>query len=614
MATKNLGQVSGVYIGNTPPDNIIMIWYDNTPGLMVHKVYDTNIKQWVVLDKNIISIVTYSALVNLAASPGLSVGTWFNISDKGILALAITSTKVQYVDALGNILIDDLGNNIQYHVTSSNLLIDDISGVFDLVNNKLVFQFSEQTPNYIADDYILGKAIRNNVWSLVKYKLSSFLSKATGNSITWNGGLFFNFGDAIKNVLNKAGGVVAKDSYDTDQEALYIAINNVGKENQTIIQNANKAISDSTTDSAIYSKTLQSDLVTGGATIDAAKGDSLFTIISKFQKWINQFKWATGIRISSTFTQATSQQYINSNDTVETAFSKIQFWLKNMYISLSLSSAFSPYPYSGTIADLAPNDTLEEAFKKVQGKLNQIGNLSDGQIQSKAIVNNTSVPVTTLDLKNGKASFYDINDVNQICQIDASIPSIKVINNSNNKFSQITKDGISSNAANQNLYPVSSNIVNAASVVGLGYGNIAKDTSLNTAFLAGVAGVASNSNPNPAPSYGGYFDKLMVNGLYLNIKSIYSDYIMTMTDVCLSCYNTSNTTIHISLILYPYNGQNIYITQMYANNIIIDAGSSNKISYNGTIASSITTDSTNKTNTFRLIWDGQYWILNKLNW
>ena len=82
--------------------------------------------------------------------------------------------------------------NIQYHVTSSNLSIDDVVGVFDNVNKKLVFQFNEQVPDYTADDFILGKVKRNNIWSLAKYKLSSFLSKVTGNSISWNGGFFLS--------------------------------------------------------------------------------------------------------------------------------------------------------------------------------------------------------------------------------------------------------------------------------------------------------------------------------------------------------------------------------------------------------------------------------------
>lgn len=331
MATKNLGQVAGVFIGTTPPENVTLIWYDNTPNQMLHKVYDVNLAQWVVLDKNTISSITYSELVNLATTVGLSIGAWFKITDRGnSLALAITSTKVQYDDVLGNILIDDLGTNVQYHVTSSNLSIDDVIGVFDVVNKKLVFQFNEQTPDYTADDYILGKVKRNNVWSLAKYKLSSFLSKVTGNSITWNGGFFFNFNNAIHNILDQSGGVVAKDTYDIDLQNLNAAINNVGEENQTIIENAQTALEQATTDTAIYNKKVPTDLVTGGEPLDVVKNDTLHTAISKIQRWINRFKYATGIKISDNFAPSQTAGNINNNDTVDSAFRKVQKYMNDI--------------------------------------------------------------------------------------------------------------------------------------------------------------------------------------------------------------------------------------------------------------------------------------------
>ena len=31
-STKNIGQVAGVHIGNNPPSNTVLIWYDNTPS------------------------------------------------------------------------------------------------------------------------------------------------------------------------------------------------------------------------------------------------------------------------------------------------------------------------------------------------------------------------------------------------------------------------------------------------------------------------------------------------------------------------------------------------------------------------------------------------------
>lgn len=365
--TKNLGQVSGVHIGNTPPSNIVLIWYDNTPSQKRHKVYDPTLQQWVVLDQNIISAITYSELVNMAKNTGLSVGEWFQITDRSnALALAVTSTKVQYSDVIGNILIDDLGTNIQYHVTSSNLSIDDVVGVFDEVNKKLVFQFNEYTPDYTADDYVLGKVRRNNIWSLAKYKLSSFLSKVTGNSITWNGGFFFSFSNELKNVLDKKGGVVSKDTYDNDKTQLETSINNVGKENQNIIQNAQKKLTDATSDEAIYGKKLPS-ITTAGEAIDVAKGDTLLNIVAKFQCWVNKFKYATGIRVSTDFADAKTGQYINNNDTVDSALRKLQYWVKKQKTgnNIGVSSEEYALPKSSPPA-ITKDDDIATALSKLE--------------------------------------------------------------------------------------------------------------------------------------------------------------------------------------------------------------------------------------------------------
>lgn len=323
--TKNIGQIAGLKIGNTPPVNKAVIWYDDTPNQKVHKVYDNNLMKWVVLDQNIISSITYSELVNLATSTGLSIGQYFQIRDKAnSLALSITSTKVKYTDPLGNILIDDLGSNVQYHVTSSNLQVDDVSGVFDTVNKKLVFQFEEHVPEITSDDFIFGKVKRGDIWKLAKYKLSSFISKVTGNSITWNGGFFFNFNKAIGNILDKKGGVVSKDAYDIDIDNINVSINNVGSENQSIIENADNLITEETTDQKIYGKKLTSDLSVGGSAIDIAKGDTLYTIVTKIQRWINNFKYATGVFLSQSFSPKQGGGMVNNNDSVETAFSKVQ--------------------------------------------------------------------------------------------------------------------------------------------------------------------------------------------------------------------------------------------------------------------------------------------------
>lgn len=406
MATKNLGQVSGVHIGSTPPSNTILIWYDSTPSQLRHKVYDPTLKQWVVLDQNIISAITYSELTNMAKNSGLSVGEYFQITDRSnTLALAITSTKVQYCDALGNILVDDLGTNIQYHVTSSNLQIDDVVGVFDETNRKLVFQFKEQTPDFTADDYVLGKVKRNNIWSLAKYKLSSFLSKVTGNSITWNGGFFFSFSDALKNVIDKAGGVVSKTTYDRDKEQLTTSINNVGKENQNIIQNAHNELTEATKPDSFYGTKLPS-ISTGGEATDIAKGDTLLSIVSKIQRYINKFKYATGIRMPNDYSSINTVGQPNNNDTVNTAIRK----LHRMFSEIKLSLPEDFKPYENEHSDLEAGDDFTVAFAKIEADRRR-ANLVETPKQQCTIDNvfseeGTETITVNFRVNNGKLEIY----------------------------------------------------------------------------------------------------------------------------------------------------------------------------------------------------------------
>ena len=360
-STKNVGQVVGLYVGTSAPTNTKLIWFDETPNQQCHKVYDPVTKLWKALNPEIVSNTTYSELVNNAQKNGLSIGKFYQITDRSnTLAIAITTTKVQYSDSLGNFLIDDLGSNIQYHVSSGNLLIDDLNGVFNTDTNKLVFQFSEQTPN-VDTDYVFGKSRIGNAWSLAKYKLSSFLSKATGNSLTWNGGIFFNFSEAIKALIDKVGGIVGYDGYRNDIQTLTNDINNVAKENQNIIDNAAQDTTNKTTDTAIFNKKLPSSIETSTAPGDVLVNDTLFTIVSKFQRWINQFKYATGIRISNGFKDATRIEYVNNNDTVESALGKIQYMLKNPTTAGTLPEDWT------TLAprnDGQPTDGTYDAFEQ----------------------------------------------------------------------------------------------------------------------------------------------------------------------------------------------------------------------------------------------------------
>ena len=402
MATKNLGQVAGVAIQNTPPTNIALIWYDSTPSQMCHKVYDTAKKQWVIIDQKIISEIKYSELENLARQSGLPIGKFYQITDRNnTLALTITSTKVQYTDSLGNILIDDLGTNIQYHVSSSNLQIDDISGTFNSVSNKLVFTFNE-LENDIDNDYILGKTKRNNVWQLFKFKLKSLVSTASGNSITWNGGLFLNVSQIINNLMDKVGGFVSYDTFSKIVQTLSVAINNVGKENQEIIQNAQNALTEATKPESLYNTQLPYNLDIGNTVIDVAKGDKLLVIISKFQRYINKFKYAPGIQISPSFTYKNATGVVNNNDNVETAIAKLQHQQSN--ISFNLPSDWTPN--SQTNQDAVAGEGYDSVFGKIEADRQKRNALETPKSAVEIRLKNWEKYLTSYSIINGMLEVY----------------------------------------------------------------------------------------------------------------------------------------------------------------------------------------------------------------
>ena len=383
MASQNLGQVSGLWIGTSAPTNTTLIWYDSTPAIRCHKVYSITAAAWVVLDQNVISAITYSELKNLAQNTGLTQGSWYKITDQGnILALAITSTKVQYVDVNNNFVIDDLAASATYIVTSSNLLIDDISGVWDATNKRLKFSFAETSHDGNTDnDFVFGKKQRGGVWSLAKYKLSALISAVTGNSVTWNKGIFFNFNSALNAKTDVAGGVVGKNTYDSEKATMNQNITNVAASNQAILNTAKNYTDGKVVPSEIYSKALPS-APTSGTAIDIAQGDTLSSVVTKIQRWINQFKTATGIKVGQSFSPSSTRASINNNDTVQSALEKTQKAINDVStssgIDVNTSSDFplieDPWPggVDGTQPQYENTDTIISGSDKVLTALSKL--------------------------------------------------------------------------------------------------------------------------------------------------------------------------------------------------------------------------------------------------
>lgn len=379
-STKNIGQVSGLYIGKTAPTNTKLIWYSTISNC--HNVYNNSSEQWTPLNPEIIGTISYLELNNELRDNGLSIGKKYIISEnftkegytihKGTLVVVITDSKIQYTDANGNIVIDDLGSNVKYIVNSSNITIDDINGVLE--NGKLKFSF-EDNKKPTAEDYILGEKKAGIGFKFSKFSIKRLLSTNEDNSIKWEGGFFFSFKKKIEEILNKKGGIVGKDKYDTDIEAIKNNINDSLKKNDESIKGIKDSITVAVSPTAIYNKELPKSIDTSAEPGDIKKGDALFTIVSKIQQWINKFKYATGIKISANFSAAEKLQDINNNDTVESALAKVQYILKNLYIVTALPEDFKieGNSFNSALNNWLPKggDAVADAISKITDRLNE---------------------------------------------------------------------------------------------------------------------------------------------------------------------------------------------------------------------------------------------------
>lgn len=625
--SKNLGQVAGIYVGTTPPENVKMIWWDSTSSQQCHKIYDYTLKQWVILNQGILSTITYNELKNIALSVGLSVGKFYVITDKGnVLALSITRTKVQYVDLSGNLLVDDLGSNITYYVSSNNLTIDGEVGVFNQESTKLNFNFVEATPN-LDTAYIYGKdrtSSSSSVMRLIKFKLSSLISSVNGNALTWNSGLYFNFNQTLIDLGDKKGGVVLFDTYTKEQEIQDQSIENIANNYNALVSQVNALIATATSDSSIMGKKITA-LQTGGEPIDAAAGDTLYTVLSKFQRYINKFKYATGISISKNFKENDKPEYINNNDTVESAFSKVQYWLKNIYGTLSLSANFKPAtdPSYGTpIPECAPNDPIETAISKLQGVLNDIGTITDGNIKSKQKAVNSSGQERgnrmEISLNSGsiaiKADQYGGGSSGGDVTLDTS--GLSMYDSVNSKSANFGMSGLYANGGGQTSgYPYNGHSTANLFITG-SWGDSSLPNILDD-WYAGLYAWASNSYSGTYPkwTYGAYIERLCAAGLILKTSQLNdSDSGTTLGNLgCYySCYNQS-ANITLNLPAKPQKGQCLWIRQVNANGIVLNGNGKEIVRNENSSGGSSSVTVSDRGSLYFLCFDGQYWMMNKQN-
>ena len=370
----NIGQVAAIWIASTPPENIKLIWY-NTAS-QVHCVYDSYTGDWKPLNPQIITTTSINTLRSEAVQSGLPIGKFYNLEDTGTLAISITTTKIWYVDTHGNYVVDDLSSSAQYYLNSTNLYIDGETGVWDVNSGHLNFSFTEQNAASNLDtdkDYVVMRHnAGNGVWSWVKSKISTFISSVSGNSVSWNNGIYFNFSSAINAIKNVAGGVVGHDEYESDKAALQQSIQNTALNNQSYATAANSYTDSKVTDEEIYDKELPTALTVPSAPpTTPSVGAKLITIIEQIYGWISKLKFGNGITLTHGLNPNGINGNINSSDTVSNAFSKTIGWIKKLQLAnnINVGTGFEP---DGVQGDVVSTDSVQDSIEKLIWKTKHV--------------------------------------------------------------------------------------------------------------------------------------------------------------------------------------------------------------------------------------------------
>lgn len=364
--TKNLGQIAAIWVSSNAPDNTKLLWYDTTER--IHKVYNASTGEWVTLNPQIVTNSTLSSLRATALDTGLSVGKFYYLTDVGTLAIAITTTKVWYVDSHSNYVVNDLSAAIQAYVNSTNLLIDGTTGVWNNSTGKLEFSFSTITAAASLqgeNDYVVMRRKNGANWSWVKSKISNLISAVSGNSITWNNGLYFNFTTAINAIKNRAGGIVGYDKYNTDKETINQSIINAAQGNQQILSEAKSYTDQETSASKIYRKNHSGTWVIANNPPNIPNPTAtLEQILQILVSWVNVLQDSNRIKIGSGFSSNGRSGNVNYTDTIRAAIEKLVYKIKNQSKAdgIELPNGFN---IDGRAGNFSASDTLNILIEKL---------------------------------------------------------------------------------------------------------------------------------------------------------------------------------------------------------------------------------------------------------
>ena len=361
--TKNLGQVAAILISAYAPENTRLIWYDTKE--QIHKVYERSTGEWAALNPQIVTNSTLSSLKTIAMAGGLSIGKFYYLTDIGTLAIVITQTKVWYADSQGNYVVNDLVASIQSFLSSSNLTIDGTTGVWNNTTGKLEFTFTEATALNKDNDYVVIRRKSGSAFNWIKSKISSFISTVSGNSLSWNGGFYFNFNTAIANISNKIGGVVGYDAYTTNNRTISEALTTLGNADASVLASAKQYTDTQTSPANIFNKQHQQAFSpTVNPPLKPNTNATLNTILNILFGWVAKYQYADSMKMGSGFSSSGRSGNLNYADTVKNAIEKLLYKV-NSQSQFNGITMNSDWDYNGRSGNISYGDTLAVVLEKL---------------------------------------------------------------------------------------------------------------------------------------------------------------------------------------------------------------------------------------------------------
>ena len=362
--SQNLGQVAGIWISSYAPENIKLIWYDTTE--QIHKVYNAADGEWKSLNPQIVTNSNISALRAIALATGLTVGKFYYLTDVGTLAIAITTTKIWYVDSHSNYIVNDLSASIQAYVNSTNLLIDGTTGVWSGGQLKFDFNIISSGSNLQSNnDFVVMRRQNGTTWTWIKTKISDIISAVSGNSITWYNGLYFNFNSAINGIKNRAGGIVGYDAYIDNNNSISQSIAACATDRDEFLGLSKDYTDQETAAEKIYDKAhSEAWTVLVSPPNIPSQTAKLEDILQILVSWANVLQNSDKIKIGSGFSPNGRSGNVNYSDTVRAAIEKLVYKLnyQQKVDGINLPNDFN---INGRSGNYLVSDSLNVLLEKI---------------------------------------------------------------------------------------------------------------------------------------------------------------------------------------------------------------------------------------------------------